>query len=368
MMNMSNEILVAVNSSNVGIVIADNTQEDIPIIFINPAFTILTGYEESEVIGKNCRFLQRGEAEEAIVDQIRVAIRSGKQFEGTLLNYRKDGSKFWNKLTINPVFDSSGAVTRFVGIQEDVTRHIIREEEREKVLSQLEDFAGILAHDLKAPIRHVLGFIKLYIEEGREIEGNELIKPFLDRALSSALKASDIIENTLDFARDVHHGLEKEPVDLNAVVAEVLKVFELDIEEINASFQVDELPIVLGCKTQIYQVFQNLISNALKYRDPSRQCKIHIYFPNTDEASVVIKDNGIGIPETELANVFSAYKRASNAKHKDGSGIGLATVQRIMQSYGANISVSSKCDEGTSFTMVFPTSSIRELRTGSQKY
>lgn len=104
-----------------GISIADATQPNLPLIYVNPAFEQITGYSRDEVIGKNCRFLQGSDTDQSVVDEIRAAIREQRDARVTLLNYRKDGVPFWNYFSIAPICDESGNVTHFIGIQVDVT-------------------------------------------------------------------------------------------------------------------------------------------------------------------------------------------------------------------------------------------------------
>ncbi|NJO20250.1 MAG: PAS domain S-box protein, partial [Spirulinaceae cyanobacterium RM2_2_10] len=113
----------AIEASSVGIVIADATRPDMPLIFVNPAFEAITGYPPAEVLGYNCRFLQGKQTDQAELDRLRAAIRAGKDCTVTLRNYRKDGTLFWNELSISPIYDGE-QLTHFVGVQADVTARI----------------------------------------------------------------------------------------------------------------------------------------------------------------------------------------------------------------------------------------------------
>lgn len=123
------ELGVAIRNVSTGVVIADAQTQDMPIVYINPAFTKITGYTEAEVIGKNCRFLQGGGTNQDTLELLRAAIRNQQPFSGVLLNYRKDGTTFWNELKLNPIFDSKNNLTRYVGLQTDITERISTEEQ-----------------------------------------------------------------------------------------------------------------------------------------------------------------------------------------------------------------------------------------------
>ena len=118
----------AVYSSADGIVITDATRPDNPIVFVNPGFERMTGYAAEEVVGNNCRFLQRGDRDQPALDELREAIKAGREHRVVLRNYRKDGAPFWNELHVAPVYDEEGNLANFVGVQDDVTARVEAEE------------------------------------------------------------------------------------------------------------------------------------------------------------------------------------------------------------------------------------------------
>lgn len=117
----NNKLALAIANISTGVIITDPSQPGNPIIFVNTAFTLLTGYTAADALGKNCRFLQGAGTDLAVIQQIREAIAQVKPITCTILNYRKDGTDFWNELTINPVFDEGGQLIHFIGLQTDVT-------------------------------------------------------------------------------------------------------------------------------------------------------------------------------------------------------------------------------------------------------
>jgi PAS domain S-box-containing protein len=134
----------AIAAASNGIVISDATQPDCPIVYANPAFLTLSGCTEAEVIGFNCRFLQGPGTDPAAVRRIREAVRDGRREQTLILNYRKDGTEFWNEVTISPVRDMQGEVTHFVGIQTDVTARQRSDAERKVVSAELEEAVALL--------------------------------------------------------------------------------------------------------------------------------------------------------------------------------------------------------------------------------
>lgn len=135
----NSRLVAAINSAAIGVTISDATKPDHPLIFVNPAFTGMTGYAAEEVLNKNCRFLQGPDTDPEAVAKIRQAIAEERSIIVELLNYRKDGTPFWNELSINPIFDEQGNLTNFVGVQANVTTRKETEVERERLLVEIEE-------------------------------------------------------------------------------------------------------------------------------------------------------------------------------------------------------------------------------------
>lgn len=140
----------ALAASAEGITIADATKPGNPLIYVNAGFERLTGYSAEEVLGRNCNFLQGPETSSGALEALRAAIHDRREITLQLLNYRKDGSLFWNRLSITPVRDASGAVTHFIGVQSDVTAEILAKEELHRTNQQLEAASQAIKADLEA--------------------------------------------------------------------------------------------------------------------------------------------------------------------------------------------------------------------------
>ena len=112
---------LAVRSSGNGVVITDATLPDNPIVYVNPAFELMTGFSAEEAVGRNCRFLQGLDTDQPALDELRVAIRESCECRVVLRNYKRDGALFWNELSVSPVYDEEGRLTNFVGVQNDIT-------------------------------------------------------------------------------------------------------------------------------------------------------------------------------------------------------------------------------------------------------
>ena len=142
---MNLEILKqAILDSRDGITISDNSRDDQPLIFVNPAFERLTGYTSEEIINRNCRFLQNDDRDQPELQAVQQAIRDGEYCLATLRNYRKDGSMFWNELSISPIYDIEGSVTHFIGIQKDVTARVLLQQQLRDKNQSLEEMRSHL--------------------------------------------------------------------------------------------------------------------------------------------------------------------------------------------------------------------------------
>jgi diguanylate cyclase (GGDEF)-like protein/PAS domain S-box-containing protein len=134
----------AVTASTESLVIADARQPDLPLVYVNPAFERLTGYRADEVLGRNCRFLQRDDARQAPLDHVREALRKGASCEVLLRNYRKDGTLFWNQLSLSPMLDASGRITHVMGLMADVSERVRLEQRLIEKQRQLEKTKRVL--------------------------------------------------------------------------------------------------------------------------------------------------------------------------------------------------------------------------------
>lgn len=155
----------AINATNAGLTITDATKEDNPIIFANEGFKKLTGYKKDEILGRNCRFLQEGDREQDALDQVRSLIAEGKEGHAALRNYKKDGTPFWNELSIAPITDEEGNITHFVGIQNDVTELI---EVQEKLEEEKERYRLITENSTDMISRHAPDGTYLYASPASE--------------------------------------------------------------------------------------------------------------------------------------------------------------------------------------------------------
>ena len=315
----------AIASSSVGVVIADVNQPNQPLIYCNPAFESITGYSREEVIGYNCKFLQGADTDPKSIEIIREAIRSQTGCCVVLRNYRKDGTPFWNELTISPVFNDQNQLTHFIGVQSDITEKIevikaLRDSENNyrKLNEQLEStlaeltqtqsqmiqtekmsslgqmVAGI-AHEINNPVGFIHGnleFVNQYIQEllklvelqqkalfhkTPELEAEiaeteiEFIKEDLPAVLQSMRVGTDRIKKIILSLRNFSRldEADMKPVDIHQGINNTLLLVQHRFQcqpqrpEINILKNYADLPLVECYPGQLNQVFLNVLNNAI---------------------------------------------------------------------------------------------------------
>ncbi|GAB3445313.1 diguanylate cyclase domain-containing protein [Insolitispirillum peregrinum] len=165
----------AIEASSQGIIIVDARKEGRPIIYANPAFTVITGYTAEEVLGRNCKFLQGPDVDQPGLDAIRAALSEQREGMAVLRNYRKDGTLFWNELLVSPVFDTDGVLTNFVGIQRDISKRRKIEEQRDQAMADLRQANEKLSHEQRftATVLRTIGALVAVVDRrGRIVSFN----------------------------------------------------------------------------------------------------------------------------------------------------------------------------------------------------
>ena len=358
---------LAIENALEGIVITDALAEHNPIIYVNHAFTVNTGYSAAEVIGKNCRLLQGPDSDKDVVGTIRKKLGEKKLFRGDILNYKKDGTPFWNELSIVPIANAQGIVTNFVGFQNDVTERKLSEEkisttheslevkvkkrtaQLEDVNKELEAFNYSVSHDLQAPLRTISGFSRILLKDYGDRLDMEA-REHLEYIEKSVRQMKTLIKSLLSFSKIGKADLSYTNVDIDTQVTQV-------IEELKAGKGSHAPEIILHglhpalCDADLMkQVWTNLISNAIKYSSKKEHPMIEIGMANSNsEVVYYIRDNGTGFNMAEADKIFSPFQRLHSNSEFEGTGVGLATVHRIITKHGGRIWADARISEGATF-------------------
>ena len=334
----------AVEATLSGVSISDPSLPDNPLVFVNPAFTNLTGYGADDCLGENCRFLQGPDTDPATVTRIRDAIAARQSVRAEILNYRKDGRPFWNDVVITPVFDAGGDLTAFVGIQNDITqRKSLEHSNRE-----LEQFAYVASHDLKAPLKNIKAFIEL-LRQRQDRAGGAETADLLDHVDKTADRMTNLMDDLLSYARI---GARPEPFEAfraDELLATALENLDAAINENDAEISHAPLPEITCNGPQIMRVFQNLVGNAIAYRRAEAP-RIHIAAETKDDDWLFsVADNGVGVEERHRERIFRMFQRTRPRGEGEGTGIGLALCKKIVNEHGGTIWVTRNETGGSTF-------------------
>ncbi|MFT4920825.1 MAG: PAS domain S-box-containing protein [Haloarculaceae archaeon] len=322
----------ALEESTVGITIADADQDDLPIVYANEGFTKVTGYPTGRVLGDNCRFLQGEETDDATVADIGEAIESRTPIRTEILNYRADGTPFWNQLTIAPVTGVAGEeVTHFVGIQEDITA----KKRRDRLIEVLN---RVLRHNLRNDMTMIQGFAD---EVAQRTDGGPA--EMARRISETASELTALSEKAQDFQTAVRDAEPLAPRDVLADVEAV--VSELRSEFPETEFTVEATPCEEVIATERLQLaLRELGANAAQHGGSSG-VTYRIETSEDGEVAVRVRDGGPGLPEMERQ--ILEVGRETPLEH--GSGLGLWLVNWIVTGLGGE--VSTTVDDGTIVTV-----------------
>jgi signal transduction histidine kinase len=251
-----------------------------------------------------------------------------------------------------------------IKIAERTRELVAKNEELELRNHELQQFSWVVSHDLNEPIRKIQIFIKIIKE--LYLSADEKAIDYVDRTIKSAERMQTLITDLLAYSR-LSSQVKPETTDLNEVLQEVLSDFDYLIERKNATIKTTELPTIDSIPSQLRQVFQNLIGNALKFSGNSDKPLIEITSEIIAEKSfespvsangkfcrIVVKDNGIGFDEIYLDRIFIIFQSLNDRQKYEGTGIGLAIAKKIIEKHNGIITAKSQIGEGASFIIVLP--------------
>jgi len=325
------------------------------ILWCSPYTEVLTGYSTAEIYEERESFLQAHVHEEdrEMVSHALAIVATGEPFQYRYRFYHKSGLALWLETRTVPIFDQLAQEYVALSITLDVTSSVHNQLKIEERNRDLSEFTYMISHDLKAPIVTLRGMLEVVRDELKAVQLNNMAEP-LEYMHKAVHRLEQLVGGVLELARVSASEQAHEPVSLQATVQEVLDDYRLQIDSCKAQITtVEELPWVFGNKTQLYQIFSNLIGNAIKYRSPARPLVVTIASQSLKtrrRAVIAISDNGKGIPDQYRDSIFKPFNRAGE-QSTEGSGIGLACVKRLVEKLGGTIRVDSVEGEGSVFTL-----------------
>jgi len=288
----------AVHAAQLPVTLADARQPHDPIIYANPAFFALTGYRSDEVIGRNCRFMQGPETDPADVDQIRDALRVGEPVTVEILNYRKDGSRFWNALHVSPVRNPAGQVTHFLGSQRDVTRRKLADLELQRrheelsreaaeAVRQKSSLVQEIDHRVKNNLQLISSLLLLQSRRAEDETTRAALRRTLERVTAIATVHRRLFQGEAIDRFDFSEFVRDLVGDLTGAAARPELDVRLDLEpvEVGAS-QAAPLALILS----------ELVTNALRHARPEGgPAHLHVSLERGDRSfEMVVEDDGVG--------------------------------------------------------------------------
>jgi PAS domain S-box-containing protein len=338
------------------------------------------GYTSAETVGKPMLMLfPAGRMSEEA--DILARIERGESVEHfETVRVRKGGGEVAVSITISPIKDRNGAVAGASTIARDITerrraeeeiRHLNEELEQRVVdrtaqllaaNQELEAFTYSVSHDLRAPLRHISGFSKLLTEEYGSTLAPEA-QHHVQRIQEGTRRMGMLVDDLLNLARVGRRELTLQISGLKSVVEELIRELEREYEGRQIEWRIGELPFVECDAGLMKQVFQNLLSNAIKFTRPRAQPVIEVGQKNENGSQVVfVRDNGVGFSMKYANKLFGVFQRLHRAEDFEGTGVGLATVQRIVQKHGGRVWAEAELDKGATFYFTLGTSEIPELK------
>lgn len=355
------ETVITQTKDTVIITEAGDIEEELPkIVFVNPAFTNMTGYKPKEVVDKSAKMLMNKFSLRKDLKKLAEALKKKETFSFESLNKRKDKTEYWVNISMIPITDKDNQHSHWISIQRDISVEKEREKEREQLISELtqnnkdlKQFSYITSHNLRAPLSNLTGLLNLV--EDIPIENSEL-KEIINGFSKSTSQLNETINDLINviIIKD-SPSIQKEDIVIKDVFENVFNQlsFLISLKKPIIKMDLHETQTICLNKSYIESILLNLMTNSLRYLDPKRQLKIWISSKKTtNETILTFKDNGIGIDlERNRDKIFGLYQRFHD--YADSKGLGLYLVKSQVESMGGKIGVESIVGEGTTFTITF---------------
>ena len=326
----------------------------------NHAAEDIFGYRAEEVIGENIKILEPAiyhEEQDNYLKYyratgVKINVSAGRKIEGR----RKDGSHFPIELSISEMV--LGTTRKLSAIVRDITERVALEEERELFIEKLTDsneelarFAFVCSHDLQEPLRMVRSFSeKLQDHLIESLKDDAKGQKYFNFVTDGAERAQILITDILAYSSISSDTQALEKVNLAGIITVIKNDLLDDPTGKKGEITFDPLPELQGNKTQLFQLFQNLISNGLKYQKPDASPHVHIGVEDNDTHWLfIVKDNGIGMEARHLTKIFEVFQRLHGRKTYAGTGVGLSICKKVVERHGGSIWVESEKNIGSTF-------------------
>ncbi len=333
-------------------------------LFVTGASRRFHGYEPDELVNTSGFERVHPDDQHLVQNALKDVITTGADQRVEYRVKHKNGTYMWIEAIGRRVYNNSGEPEVIVTVrdiaerkraEQDIARYMAQ---LERSNEELQQFAYVISHDLREPLRMVQSFLNL-LHKHYQDQLDDRANDFIHFAVDGAERMKGLINALLDYARVDSQGQDLVRTDANTVLNAALHTLQFKIEESGGTVTYDPLPTVLADPTQLGQLFQNLISNALKFQSSNVLPHIHITAEREKRADnpmwvFSVCDNGIGIPQNQQARIFGIFQRLHTREAYEGTGIGLAICKRIVERHGGRIWVESDVGEGSTFYFTLP--------------
>ena len=355
------ETVITQTKDSIIITEADPKDAQIPkIIYANPAFSKMSGYQSSEVLGKSPTLFKGPNSDKVEYEKLFTAIKDQKECQIETISYKKNKEEYWVSLSMIPIYNVENELSHWVSIQRDITEDKKLEVEKEQLIRELtqnnkdlQQFSYITSHNLRAPLSNLTGLLNLI--EDIPIEDSEL-----KEILNGFNKSTHLLNETInDLVKVIiikdSPSIQKEDLLLRDIFENVFIQLDFLISSQKPILKIDfeKAPYLNINKAYLESILLNLMTNAIKYKSESRKLKITVTSNKVgDDIVIVFIDNGIGIDLVRNKDkIFGLYQRFHNLP--DGKGLGLYLVKSQVEAMGGIIHIESQVNKGTTFTLTF---------------
>ncbi len=357
------ETVITQSKDSIIITEAISIDGKIPLItYTNPAFSVMSGYESEESIGKSPEFFNSPNSDFEAQQELLKAIDDKQECIIETISNTKNNKEYVVRLSMIPIYNADNELSHWISIQRDITEEKKQEKEKEQLIRELtqnnkdlKQFSYITSHNLRAPLSNLTGLLNL-------IEDIPIENPELKEILNGFHKSTHLLNETInDLVKVIiikdNPSIKKEAVLFQDIYDNVCNQFNFQIELYKPIIKInfEKVSVIHINKAYIESILLNLLSNAIKYKSENRKLRITIATSEIDDTIVLIfKDNGIGIDlERNKDKIFGLYQRFHN--YPDSKGLGLYLVKSQVETMGGTINIESEVNKGTIFTLTFKT-------------
>ncbi|MBT4290206.1 MAG: response regulator [Deltaproteobacteria bacterium] len=340
------------------------------IEYVNPSFSIITGYSKEEVIGKNPRILKSNQHPPEFYKDMWGVISNGNTWRGEIVNKKKNNELYWEYTTISPILDTSSKIINYVAVNDDISDRKQLENDLIKAKNEAElankaksEFLSNMSHEIRTPMHQILSFSQLGVSKFDKVNSEKLLHYFL-KIGAVGKQLMSLLDNILDLSNldSGKMAYKFQNVNFKYLINSLIKEFDSVKNKKGVTLEISEMMVsteIVCDEYKIRQVVYNLLSNAIKFTPKGKKIYISIK-QSQDEAPVPalyirVSDQGIGIPEAELITVFYKFIQSSKTKTgAGGTGLGLAICKEIIEAHKGKIWAENNPEGGATFSFMLP--------------